>query len=179
MSILKYSLWLMPSGAVGRTFSQLIATLAQQYSSPVFPPHVTLIGSIVATEEEVMGKARELASLIHPYTMRLTNIDYLAFYYRALFVRVEPSEDVLAAYQQASKIFPSDQEADYMPHLSLLYGDFSVETKQAITQQIGASFSDEFEVNTLYLYRTEGAVSDWQQVSAFPLRPSFSYESLA
>ena len=169
MALLKYSLWLMPTGAVDRKFSQLISQLAEQYSSPAFSPHVTLVGMIEANEEEIIMKAQEVASLIHPYTINLTNVDYTDYYYRALFVRVEPSADVLAAYQEARKIFPSNQEPDYMPHLSLLYGDFSVEIKKQIITKIGDSFTDEFEANTLHLYLTEGNVSDWQKISTFPL----------
>ena len=170
MSLLKYSLWLMPAGATEQKFSQLISQLAQRYSSPTFLPHVTLIGSIEAQEEEILTKAQELASLLHPYPLQLTNVDYTDFYYRALFVRVEASAEVLSAYQQARKLFPSAQKTDYMPHLSLLYGDFSVETKKEIIQKIGDHFTDTFEATILYLYLTEGAVSDWQKISAFPLR---------
>jgi 2'-5' RNA ligase len=169
MALLKYSVWLKPTGIVNRKFSQLISQLAERYSSPAFPPHVTLIGSIEAHEEEIIGKAHELASLIQPYTIKLMNVDYTDDYYRALFVRVEPSAGVLAAYEQARKLFPSN-EASYMPHLSLLYGDFSVETKKKIIKKVGDRFTDEFEVNTLHLYLTEGDADSWHKVREFLLR---------
>jgi 2'-5' RNA ligase len=165
----KYSLWFMPTGPVERKFSQLIVQLAEHYSSPKFPPHVTLIGSIEAQEKELDSRVQELASLIHSFPIQLTNIDYTDYYYRALFVRIEHSEEVLTAYQQAKKVFPSNQATDYMPHLSLLYGDFSVETKKEIIKEIGENFTDEFEVDTLYLYLTEGAASGWQKIRAYPL----------
>ncbi len=57
-----------------------------------------------------------------------------------------------------------------MPHLSLLYGDFSVETKKEIIKKTGESFTDEFEADTLHLYLTEGAASNWQRMRAFPLQ---------
>ena len=102
--------------------------------------------------------------------MKLTNVDYTNSYYRALFVKVEPSAAILAAHQVARNILLDDQETSYMPHLSLLYADFSLEKKKQIVEQIGDSFTDEFEVDTLYLYLTEGAVVDWRRIGAFPLQ---------
>jgi 2'-5' RNA ligase len=169
MPLQKYSLWLMPAGATAQKFSELITQLAQRYSSPQFSPHVTLIGSIEAQEEEMVAKAQELATLLQPYPLQLTNVDYTELYYRALVVRIEASAEVMNANQQARKLFPSVKKTEYMPHLSLLYGDFSVETKKEIISKIGENFTDTFEATTLYLYRTEGAVRDWQQIAAFPL----------
>ena len=170
MPVSKYSLWLMPLGAINQKFSQLIAQLAEQYSSPTFPPHVTLIGSIQADEQEITSKAEEVASKIRPFVMKLTDVDYTNSYYRALFVKVKPSANLLAAYQVARNILLDDQETSYMPHLSLLYADFAPEKKKQIVEHIDNRFMDEFEVDTLYLYLTEGAVGDWRKIGAFPLQ---------
>lgn len=165
----KYSLWFMPTGAIEQKYSQLIEQLAEHLSSPPFPPHVTLIGGIEAPEKESIRKTQELASLLHPFSLQLTTIAYTDAYYRALFIKVNPSTEVLGAYQQARKLFPENQKTGYIPHLSLFYGDFPVDTKKEIIKKIGASFTDEFEADTLYLYLTDGAVNDWQRIRAFPL----------
>lgn len=169
MSLLKYSLWFMPRDTVYQQLSQCISQLGEQYSSPVFPPHVTLIDSIEAQEEEIISKAQELALLMRPHIIKLTNIDFTDYYYRALFLRIEPSADILAAYQQARKFFPSDQKSNYMPHLSLLYGNFAVETKQAMIKEVGSGFTGEFKADALHLYLTEGAVNDWREIRVFTL----------
>lgn len=57
-----------------------------------------------------------------------------------------------------------------MPHLSLLYGDFSIETKREIIGRIGNTFTDEFEASVLYLYQTAGEVSNWRKIKEFPLQ---------
>lgn len=170
MAIRKYSLWFMPTEAVERKFSQLIVQLAEHHSSPTFPPHVTLIGSIEAHEEEVISKTQELASLIHPFPIQLTTIAYTDSYYRALFVKVDHSTEILTTYQQARKLFSSHQKTGYMPHLSLLYGIFPIEIKKEIIKEIGETFTNTFEADTLYLYLTEGAASDWQGIRAFSLQ---------
>jgi 2'-5' RNA ligase len=160
----------MPTGEVARTFAQRIERLAGRYAAPVFPPHVTLIGSRVVDEEEVLDRAQALASLLHPLRLRLTTIATTDAYYRALFVQVDLSAELAAAYQQASRLFPGNSETAYRPHLSLVYGNFSPETRQAMIQEIGENVASTFEVDALHLYLTEGAVGEWQSIKAFPLR---------
>ncbi len=167
-----YSLWLMPTGAVYQEFSRLISQLAKENSSIEFQPHITLVGNVEAVEEEMIMKTRDVASLIHPYFIKLVDIGYTDYYYRALYLNVNPSPEVLAAYQVARKIFFGDSDTSYMPHLSLLYGDFSVEVKKQITSKIGNNFNNEFEAHTLYLYLTEGIANDWQEIAAFPFQHS-------
>jgi Cyclic phosphodiesterase-like protein len=57
-----------------------------------------------------------------------------------------------------------------MPHLSLLYGDFSIETKKEIIKKIGNRFTDEFDMKSLHLYLTEGDAESWHDISQFPLQ---------
>ena len=165
-----YSLWLMPTGAVYEEFSQLISRLAKENSSIEFQPHITLVGNVKAQEEEMIMKTRDVASLIHPYPIKLLDIGYNDYYYRALYLNVKPSLEVLTAYQVARKIFFGDSDTSYRPYLSLLYSDFSIEVKKQITSKIGNNFTNELEANTLYLYLTEGAASAWQEIRAFPLQ---------
>jgi 2'-5' RNA ligase len=169
MSLQKYSLWLMPTGDVARTFSRIISRLAEQYASPTFTPHVTLLGSIETSEQDVITRSGALASLIHPFTIRLTSVGYSDQYFRALFVRVDPTDALLAAYQEACKAFPKLIKPDYMPHLSLLYGNLPVEVKQRGIEEIGGQFSDEFYVESLHLYLTEGLPDAWREVRQFSL----------
>ena|SRR5438105_5044531 len=164
------SLWLMPTGTVYQELSQLISRLAKENSSIEFQPHITLIGNVEAQEEKMIMKTREVASLLRPCPVKLVDIGYTDYYYRALYLNVNPSPEVLIAYQVARKIFFGDSDTSYMPHLSLLYGDFSIEVKKQITSKIGNNFTNEFEANTLYLYLTEGIANDWQEIGAFPLQ---------
>jgi 2'-5' RNA ligase len=164
-----YSLWLMPSGAEASAFSELIDRLAERYSSPHFPPHVTLIGAVHLCEEEVMLKAREVAMAISPFSLALAQLDYTDAYYRSLFVRVEPSPALLAAHREAMKIFSSVPDGSYMPHLSLLYGTFSAALKQRVIAEIGHTWSCVCAVSSLHLYLTEGDAATWREVSEVSL----------
>jgi 2'-5' RNA ligase len=166
-----YSVWLVPADATFTKFSQLICRLAIENSSPIFVPHVTLIGGIRGTEAEMVTKTRWLAARLRPYAIRLDEVDYTDQFFRALFIRVEKTHEVQRAYDEARQLLAPERPEDYMPHLSLMYGDFPVHVKRQVIDRVGTRFLDEFLVDRIHLYETDpGDVSGWRKIKGFPLR---------
>lgn len=164
----KYSLWLMPTGQVFEKLSNLVKRLAGKYESSVFEPHVTLIGGISSSKTEMILKTEKLSKAISPYTITLEEVSYSEHYFKALFVRVKNTSAVQETFVKAEQLFPV--EGPYMPHLSLTYGNFPPDIKQQMVIEVGDKFTDEFLVDTLYLYRTDNdKVEDWYRVKEFKL----------
>lgn len=62
---------------------------------------------------------------------------------------------------------------DYMPHISLLYGDLTMQKKEEIRQTADETVRHkEFVLDTIQVWSTEGVVSEWKQVASFPLAKS-------
>ena len=166
----RHSLWLMSESEVYNKLGHLISTLSDRYGTPDFLPHVTLIGQAVGPEDEILSKTSDLASSINPYEISLNKVDCLNEFFRSLFVRAEETKEVIAANERAREIFGRRDDASYMPHLSLLYGDFPAETKEEIISDIGNCFDISFEVKSIHLFSTAGEPKDWHRVGEFPLR---------
>ena len=147
-----YSLWLMPTGDVYNKLNNIIYNLSKKYSAPSFKPHVTLIGGILKSEEAMVSKTAQLASVIHPYKIELFTVDYLDEFYRCLFLKAKETDEVIKANVEARKIFDKQENTPYMPHLSLMYGDFSPEMKEKIIMEIGKEFNLNFKVNNIHLF---------------------------
>ena len=167
---MKYSLWLMPTGELSASLTEIIEDLSRDRPELRFEPHVTLLGGLSGSEPELSSKTREVASVIEPYQIWLDKVDYLDEFFRSLFIRVEPTRPVLEAGRKARLIFQRQQEAGYLPHLSLMYGDLPPPTKEQIISRIGREFQRQFEVYTIYLYATEGEPKYWHRVEEFPLQ---------
>ncbi len=163
------SLWLIPEQEIYKKFQLLIKQLAAEYNSILFEPHVTLFGDVDVKDPD--SACRLIASKIKPYTIKLDAVDYTERKYRALFIRVKKTPEVLNAYEITRKIVGSD-ETDYMPHLSIYYGSLPVEAKESIIKKIGKTFTDEFIVNAIYCMNTPlNRESDWKIVQKYPLHP--------
>lgn len=159
----------MPPGDVCNQLTEVILQLSRKYSTPNFEPHVTLLGGLTGTEEEILSKTSKLANLIQPYAINLTKMDYLDECFKCLFIKVEETESVLKANVKAREIFNQQQDPKYMPHLSLIYGSLSPDTKERIIKEIVGKFDFKFEARSIHVFLTDSKPENWSRVKEFPL----------
>jgi 2'-5' RNA ligase len=165
----KFSLWLMPPNNISRRLKPFVLRLSKRFASPVFEPHVTLLGRLEGTEAEFRSKASILASRLTPIRIELEEMGYLDEYFRCLFIRVARSRDLLAAYRTAVEIVGIDNQSEFMPHLSLLYADLDNDAKLRAIQDIGTSSQGCFQARCIHLYSTTGSPEKWYCVGQFAL----------
>ena len=167
---LNYALWLLPPDDVRARFAQLIREIAATNDTPEFDPHITLLEAIDGDEGPLRAGIRELAFNTQPIEVRLTEANYLDEFHRALFIMVEPAAAVLAARAEAQARFATENDRPYMPHMSLLYGNLAVPTKESLLDRIGHRFDMAFRVSQLLLVAVAGPQpSHWRYVERFPL----------
>ena len=165
-----YHLFLEPEGALREELSALIRNLAGEYGGPVFAPHVTLLARIpVEAEEKIIEKAQSLAKLLTPLTLTLGDLAAEERYYRALYIKIKEVEEMEKCHAQANETFSMQDEAAYLPHLSLLYGNYPQEKKEATMQVLQFPRGASFSADRLHLYRTEGEVGQWYEVGQYAL----------
>lgn len=160
-----YSLWLMPSDM---HIKNLISQLSEKNASPFFEPHVTLLGEVAGGEDDILSKTLKLSSEINAFRIELGKVEYLAEYFRCLFSRAKETKELIRANQSARQIFNREKDHRFMPHLSLMYGNFSATIKQKIISEIGKNINTIFEAKSINLFHTEGAPKDWHKVKEFP-----------
>ncbi len=164
-----YSIWLRPTGTVGEELAREIEQLSREFAAPLFPPHVTLIGGLNDDEDTLRARTRELAAQLQPFPVQLGAVDYLNEFHRALFVRVLKTAAVEHAHARARALFGRLDDPEYMPHLSLLYGDFPSGVKTEIIARLGPTLDRCFQVTRLDLYSTLGPTRDWYPLGEFAL----------
>jgi 2'-5' RNA ligase len=165
----RYSLWLMPEGLARRRLEQLLRELSARYRGPEFLPHVTLLGSCVGERDEMIRRSSLVANLLTPFTIRLGKIDFRDEYFRCLFVHAGPLVPMRNAYHGACRKFNRTPDPDFMPHLSLLYGNFPQALKEEAMAELGPRLNVQFKVRNLYLFQTHGEVRNWHEVVRFPI----------
>lgn len=163
-----HSLWLILTGEAYEKFSSLIKKLAKQYNAPVFQPHITLLGDFMQPLDECIKLTKQAVLNQKPFIINMGEIDYEDFYFRTLFIRVDKMEPLLNLHNRAKEIFKM-VIPPYMPHLSLLYGTFPIETKEKIIKEIGRKQSIQFEISSVLLIKG-GEIADWRILKEFPLK---------
>lgn len=165
-----YALWLVPEEPIFTLLARKISRLSQKLSTPLFEPHVTLLGGITAPEEEIVGKLASLASWLRPFRIELEEIGYCDEYFRCLFFSVVRTDPVIKAHRAARETFNLRHKEVYMPHLSLFYGRLRVDTKMGIAAACSLLSGQSFRVLSLKLYRVSGSPHEWNRIATFDLR---------
>jgi len=162
-----FSLWLVPAGQVRRRLAALIESLARRFGGPVFAPHVTVLAGVRETEGDVAARAEQILGGSSPLPLRFTGLESADTYFRALHLRVETTDALLALHRAARDAFARRDDPPYVPHLSLVYG---APPPAAVVEELRPSTPDGFEARALDVYSTEGPVERWHRVRRLRLR---------
>ena len=184
-----YSLWLTPTeDTVEQTLTKAICSTSELAQTPPFPPHMTLLGGLDlpdTDEETLKATTAALAASLSPYTATTTHVDTLPdSVYRCVFLRVDPTDDVVTAWSAAKSAFAiADGDCDgkydsYMPHVSLVYSDMDPDARAQTAATIGSSLDNiSFTCSTIQLWDTSGYYTEWRLLGEYPLTPSSSSSS--
>jgi hypothetical protein len=156
----RYSLWLVPEGADEVALQAIIDRLAAQHGGPTFPPHLTLLSGIVTEESDLVERARRLASDGARIMLHLDDIGTDETYFQSLFAVVRPTPELVGLRAIALQVFPEAPDP-YRPHISLLYGHPSPETKRTIAAAERGRLPRTVEATTLVVM-TGHEVAEWR-----------------
>jgi 2'-5' RNA ligase len=163
------SLWLMPGEAARPRLAALIEGLAARLGTDPFPPHVTLLPGIEGlAPNTVLTAARPLAAGLHPLTVRLVSVEGRDEHFRCLIALAAFDETLRAAHAAAARAFGRQPDAAFLPHLSLVYGSLTAETKQALAADLAPATAVAFDAARLHVWRTDGPVAAWSEIGSFP-----------
>lgn len=117
-----YFLFLLPKDA--DFYQGRIDALADQFRGPLFFPHVTLLVSLMGDEDVLLEKLRSLTSL-PAIQAPVLEVASEKLWNRCLYLKLQRTEALFETYKRSCAHFDGrTPDPDYMPHLSLLYGDY-------------------------------------------------------
>ena len=178
-SFVGHSLWMCPKrGAAREAYSAIIAETSSRLGTFRFLPHITLVAAMKTGAEDVVERTRVLAEKLAPYEFEFDAISQRDAYFQCVFAKMKASEEVVGANRLARTVFSErSSDPEYTPHLSLVYGDFSLEEKESgIVPEIEAMLREKatetasFGVDSIEVWSTQGDVKEWYLVETVPLR---------
>jgi len=144
-----YSLWLVPEESALSKFLKIIGDLSEKYNSPKFEPHITLLSRIEGEEDDLIKKTEELVSFLSTLTITLESFGFSKYPHKALYLNVKKTDELLSAHEKASEIY--SHNAEFAPHMSLLWGTFDIDLKLKIIEELGEQ-NDTFKISSVELY---------------------------
>jgi hypothetical protein len=163
-----FSLWLMPPPAVRERYAGLIDRLAARLGTPRFEPHITL-GGCDGTEAQAVARVTALAAHLAPVAVQLGPLETTEQYFRCLYLRAERTAALLGAHRQAALACGVEPDAEFLPHLSLVYGELPKPVKENLLTELGGRLDEVFVTDRIALCLPEGDPSAWRLLGPYPL----------
>jgi 2'-5' RNA ligase len=162
--------WLIPEALAVKRFGQVIRSISARFNAPAFPPHLTLIGNLRNNTTALCADARKLSDALVPFDIHPTGIQHSEQYFRCAFLSVALDGPLARARDLAGKLFGvvSSDEA-YLPHVSLLYGEFGLQTRQTLCAEIAPEILAPFRVDRIQLVVGAKLPKDWRILATFRL----------
>ena len=126
---------MVPSQPQQDAYQRAIMTLAKQHHTPHYVPHVTLIPSLSMERAELVEVLKTLAQDTHRFTIHFEKIEGTPSYWRSLFLKATLSHELDTLFKKAVtalKPYILHCGEVLIPHMSLVYGDFSNTQKEAM-----------------------------------------------
>ena len=164
---ISYSIWVMPEGNIKDQLKNTIYSLSTDFGGPVFEPHITLVSSFVGNEKDLMQKTEIMSKKIKPFEIFFDRIAYLDNFFRSLFLTVKVNIGLELARDIACKEL-NWNDNDYMPHLSLTYGDYSKKEKEKMISTVD-NVPDGFLVDSIFFAYNDEINLKWKIIQAFHL----------
>ena len=164
---ISYSLWFMPGKEKKVVLENKINTLANQYGGPKFDPHITLLSSFVDDELSLLNKTEKLSKKIRSFEIIFDQVRFLNEYFRSLFIEIKLSEELKLARNAAAKEF-GWEDKNYIPHLSLMYGNYSNQIKTDIIKTMG-TLPRYLKVNKIHLAHNDEINCKWRVIESFKI----------
>jgi len=153
---------------MAEVFYGIIQDLSQTYGTPVFEPHVTIVSGLSGDEEALVSTIDAFAASKEILSAPVEGLDYQEGFFKALFLNVQNTPALDQLNQQARMRLNPFGQGVYEPHLSLLYGDITVEEKNQIIAQLTLPFQT-ITFDRLKLVQGHSDVTQWRVVKTWSL----------
>jgi len=164
-----FSIWLMFVKEDELKFQKLIDHLCNEFNSPSFKPHLTLLSKI-ENRDNLIDRFSQLVENLEPFDLNITGIKYSNEFYKSLYLEIEKNEILKNLFLKAVLLYDGVLNLHgFNPHISLLYTDENDEKKKSIIQKVQELNLTKVKVNRISLIKTEGTPEDWSELISLHL----------
>lgn len=165
----KYSFWIIPDNDFYAELEEIIAKYSAEYKAPVFTPHITIHNPVVSDDKAVVRKVQEAAQKLSPFEIQVGPVEFSTTYFQSVFVRMKTSAELLTAHMTLKESLGVTNDFVFMPHMSLVYGNFSMQVRAQIAREIKILIKS-FQAKKITIARADSSdPKDWGIVAEVKL----------
>jgi hypothetical protein len=129
----RVAFWVVPRLQERLLLEKMIASFAQQYSSPVFLPHVTLCSCDRSEASQELNLLALLAKSCAPFSMSVESLGSSDRLAQAFFLGLRKCKEAEYLSQSFAAEVACTANYSFEPHLSLVYQDLPMAERNKLT----------------------------------------------
>ena len=131
-----FGFWVIPDNPLYKRVQEIIDRYSKRLDTPVFLPHMTLLGTVRGKKTEILQKAENAVKTIEPFVLTVGEVEFSTTYFQCVFARVKTTAKLMEVHQTLGKHLDWSNDHVYMPHISLVYADVDMKTREGISNEI-------------------------------------------
>lgn len=163
---MNYSIWIIPPTPVKSTLSEVIKNLAEEFNGPVFEPHMTILGNIKIELPIIINGLQEVAKNLTKLNLSLGPASFSTTYFQNALVRVNSTAELMRLNIDLKNKFNLANDV-FMPHISLLYGEQDMRTREVATSKI-PNLESEFNIEEFIVTPSRPNPDEWVHSAVIP-----------
>lgn len=169
----------MPDGEIFATYKQLIIDLATEFNGPSFDPHITVVPDYLGHIEEIKKRLMMgLTRINHPLTVELEGPITGNQFYQCVYLLGQKTPQLMELFGSIREQF--EQPLGFMSHLSLFYGEKSVEERKIIAEKARAimnkrELKTQISFSTMTIYQTGTLTESSERVAGWKMVETIAF----
>ncbi|PRQ48521.1 putative F-box domain, RNA ligase/cyclic nucleotide phosphodiesterase [Rosa chinensis] len=174
-----YSIWAIPPNDVSFRIKKLMEGLRAEFGGPEIKPHITVVGSIRMTYEDVLNKFRSLPSkYFRAYQAKVNLVVTSNFYHQCVSLLIDSSTEVSHQLDCTTRICTAHWgfHSGGRPYLSLLYGNLTEEERKIALEKVSSLDKNisslSFTISQLAVYKIDYrdiTLKSWEKIAEYAL----------
>lgn len=160
-----FSVWLVPQKNEEEYLSKIVKDLAIEHQSPVFTPHLTLLGGINTNFEDLKDAIDRTFDTIKPFKIKKTRLNQSELFFKTVFIEFELDEILQNAFTALSENTDKRSIEEFKPHISLMYKTMPTEEKLKVIEKLNVK--DEFLIDSVYIQAPKEGNHDFLNVKGW------------
>ena len=136
--------------------------------SPRFDLHITLAGPYLNLHSDSSEKLKNFSKNNNPIILEVKGLDYTKEIFKSFYLSVNYSEQLEIFRSNLNKIMAFDLKKNFLPHISLAYGNHKINEKRGFISKI-TKLNKSIKVSKIGLVEINDDIKNWKILESFKL----------
>jgi len=163
-----YWLWGLFDDRDSNYLNNLKDKIQAKLFSPRFDLHITIAGPYKKLDSNFSKKLKNFCKNSSPIILDIKGFDYTKETFKSFYLSINYSDQLKILRSNINKLQTFDLSKNFLPHISLAYGDHKVKEKKLMISKI-TKFNKSVKLSQIALVEINDDINNWKILESFKL----------